>query len=109
MAALRRRVDAARDESLIEQARDRSPGATTAADRLIVFGNAWPHHAAARSHQDQEEGAQQLGEQPPPFLGRILKIRVRRSRRSCAFSAAPLDGEVANRQCLLERVRSAGC
>jgi hypothetical protein len=32
------------------------------------------HHAAAGSHQDEEERPQQLGEQPAPLLRRVSKI-----------------------------------
>ena len=54
-----------------------SPGATTAAVRLIVFGNAAPiiPPPAATSHQ--KERPQQLREQSAPLLIRILKVRDR--------------------------------
>src|SRR5262245_66523489 len=47
-----------------------SPGAVTAAPRLIDRGLAAPTTGAARAGQDQQEGPEQVGERPPPFLAR---------------------------------------
>ncbi len=33
------------------------------------------HHAAASRHQHEEERAEELGEQPAPFLVRVIKVR----------------------------------
>src|SRR5664279_1785152 len=33
------------------------------------------HHPAAGGHQHQEERSEELGEQPPPFLGGVLKVQ----------------------------------
>ena len=49
-------------------------GATTAAVRLIVFGEGLAHHAPAGGHQDQEERAEKLREQAPPLLARVVEV-----------------------------------
>ena len=59
-----------------------SPGATTAAVRLIVSGKRLAHHPAAGGDQDEEEGAEQLREQPSPLLGRVLEV-LHRLLESC--------------------------
>ena len=50
------------------------PGATTAAVRLIVFGNACAHHPAAGGDDHKQERAVDLREQAPPLLARILEV-----------------------------------
>ena len=80
-----------------------SPGATTAAGRLI-----WPsavEDPAAGGDQHQEERPQQLGEQPPPLEARIVEVlavpelereQVPRPgvvlvKRACGFAAGRFD------------------
>jgi hypothetical protein len=58
-----------------------SPGATTAAVRVIVFGirERLAHHAATRGDDHEQERPVRLGEEPAPFLIRILEV-LHRSR-----------------------------
>ena len=51
-----------------------SAGAVTAAVWLITPREGAAHHAPAGGGQHQEEGAEQFGEQPPPFLPRVVEI-----------------------------------
>ena len=51
-----------------------SPGATTAAVRLMVSGERLAHHPATGGDEHEEEGAEELGEQASPFLRRVLEV-----------------------------------
>ena len=51
-----------------------SPGAVTAAVRLIVFGNAWPIIPPPAATSTRKNVPEQLGEQPPPLLLRVLEV-----------------------------------
>ena len=57
--------------STISPGRDHGCGA---ADRIR---EGLPHHSAARGDEHEEERPEQLGEQPPPFLARVLEILER--------------------------------
>ena len=61
------------------------PGATTAAVRLIVSGNACAHHAAAGGDEDEEERPEQLREEPAPFLARVVEVLERGVERRAPF------------------------
>ncbi len=52
-----------------------NPGATTAAVRLIVFGNACPITPPPAATSTRKNVPRQLREQPPPLPRRILKVR----------------------------------
>ena len=57
-------------------------GAVTAARPADGVREGLPHHAAAGGHQDQEEGAEQFGEQPAPFLRRVVEVLDHRDELS---------------------------
>ena len=51
-----------------------SPGATTAAVRVMVSGERLAHHSAAGGDEHEEERAEELGEEPAPFLVRVVEV-----------------------------------
>ena len=51
-----------------------SAGAVTAAVRLIVFGNAWPIIPPPAATNTRKNVPEQLGEEAPPLLARVLEV-----------------------------------
>ena len=73
-----------------------SPGAVTAAAAADRVRERLAHHPAAGGDQHEEERAEQLGEQAPPLLLRVLEVLDRMDdRRLEPLVEAPLGARAS--------------